>query len=112
MALFLLDAATQFRDLAEMNERVLASEAASYDDGYRTSLPIPDDLQEVKRDLHLMGESGSHIMRALYYTSKFSAMRDYNNVIWRENYEEARQTLVIILDETNAALDGMNRLLK
>lgn len=112
MALFLLDAATEFRDLAEFNERVLASETASYNDGYHTSLPIPDDLQEVKRDLHLMGKSGSHILRALYYTSKFNTMRDHNKVLWRENFEEARRTLVIILEETNAALDGMNQLLK
>lgn len=112
MALALFDATVAFRDLADFNLRLLASQGAMYDDGYQASLPIPDDLLESKRDLHLMGEPGGRLLRALYYTAKLNALKDHSDILWREEYEGAKEALVIILDETNAALDSMNALLK
>jgi len=112
MALALFEATNAFRDLAEFNLRLLKSQGAMYDDGYQASLPIPDDLLDSKRELHLMGEPGGRLLRALYYTAKLNGLRDHSDILWRDLYPEAKDALVIILEETDAALVSMHELLK
>ncbi|WP_312705253.1 hypothetical protein [Stenotrophomonas lactitubi] len=112
MALALLDATTQFRDASESYERDLAAACASYNDGLQKLLPMPSDLEDVKRELHLMGEPGDRILRALYYAGLLKRMEDDRGILWREHYPDARNTVALVLSEINAGLDGMNDLLK
>ncbi len=112
LASALLDTVARYREYADLFQRQLTAAIESADDGFQNKLFVPSELQDARRELHLLGAPGGNLLRALYYTARINELHDYNDFLWREDYAAATGALNIVLEEIDSTLRGMHELLQ
>lgn len=73
---------------------------------------MPETLADRKDELHILGEPGSHLLRAMYYMSELA---DLGDGLWnykQAHFDEYGVRLEQIQKEADLALKGLHRLMK
>lgn len=112
LASVLLVSATRFHENAVDTSKRAHEFASGTGDGEQFWVRIPSAILDARAELHLLGEPGGHLLRAIYYAGKVDEQADQEGYIWRERFETTFTALEVVVTETRNALDGMHALLR
>jgi len=73
---------------------------------------MPEELADRKEQLHLLGEPGSHLLRAMYYMSELADLGDGLWTYKEAHFDQYRIDLQRIQNEADLALKGLHELMR